>query len=979
MKRFIVIIMFLVVLAPIKASANDTTSIPIKFTAEEQAFIKEHPTLQLGVDPEFIPYEFIDSDGQYKGIANDYIQLLSQRIGMKMMIEPDKTWSEAYEMGVEKKVDVLPCISKTTERQQYFLFSDPYFAFQRVTVVQENNTTIKSLEDLKYTTVAVQRNSSHHSYLKNIPEINLSLYDSVEKALVAVSKGDETSFVGNLATSAYLIKSSGLTGLKYVSLDTEDQQSLYFAVRNDYPLLVSIINKGLASITEEEKMVIRDKWIGLENHIDYSNIIKTAAIAGSIIIIIFVVSIYWIIRLNKEISKRILIQDELNRAKIEAEIANRVKSTFLARMSHEIRTPLNAITGMAYLIKKSDITLSQKMYVDKITQAAHNMLSIINDILDFSKIEAGKVEIEDISFNLDKVIQQVISIISFRIEEQGIGFALTKEPQIPVHFIGDPKRIEQILLNLLSNAVKFTKDGEVSLGIRLIAQEGERYHLEFAVKDTGIGMSEDQIAQLFMPFSQADSSITRRFGGTGLGLSIVKSLVEMMNGEIHIYSAASKGSTFVIKLPLMIDAFQDFEEKKKVASFYVQNVRTLVLAKNDNLINLMQTYLVSFGIHAEFTKSPSNVQQLLRSVPTAGKIPFNLLIVDYDILAEQSFDFAKNILDDSKIISNPKIIMLIPLMREDLFEKIESSDLNLGITKPIIPSVLFDGIQEIFKKNDLESSLSIPVYIKSEEKKATKNYTVLVVEDNKTNQFIAKSILEPVGVNVILTDNGEEGVTYYTNHASDIDLILMDLHMPVLNGYDATLQIRMNDENVPIVAMTADAITGIEEQCKRVGINYYISKPFEPDKFIDTILEILDQHEGSALDSEKDAQVEITKEVETVQQTLPLINQDDALKLLGQNVQLYHMVLKEYIQENVSTCEDLDLEIQKSNYLQAAQIVHKAKGSSGNVGAKEVYKIAVVLQKALENNQQDEISKFYPEFNKLLNQSLAEIEEILKE
>ena len=971
--------MFLVVLAPIKASANDTTSIPIKFTAEEQAFIKEHPTLRLGVDPEFIPYEFIDSDGQYKGIANDYIQLLSQRIGIKMIIEPDKTWSEAYEMGVEKKVDVLPCVSKTTERQQYFLFSDPYFAFQRVTVVQENNTTIKSLEDLKYTTVAVQRNSSHHSYLKNIPEINLSLYDSVEKALVAVSKGYETSFVGNLATSAYLIKSSGLTGLKYVSLDTEDQQSLYFAVRNDWPLLVSIINKGLASITEEEKMVIRDKWIGLENHIDYSNIIKTAAIAGSIIIIIFVVSIYWIIRLNKEIAKRILIEDELKRAKIEAEIANRVKSTFLARMSHEIRTPLNAITGMAYLIKKSDITLSQKMYVDKITQAAHNMLSIINDILDFSKIEAGKVEIENISFNLDKVIQQVISIISFRIEEQGIGFALTKEPQIPVHFIGDPKRLEQILLNLLSNAVKFTKDGEVSLGIRLIAQEGERYHLEFAVKDTGIGMSEDQIAQLFMPFSQADSSITRRFGGTGLGLSIVKSLVEMMNGEIHIYSTESKGSTFVIKLPLMIDAFQDFEEKKKVASFYVQNVRTLALVKNDNLINLMQTYLVNLGIHAEFTQSPPNVQQMLQSVPTTGKSPFNLLIVDYDILAEKSFDFTKNILDDPKIISKPKIIMLIPLMREDLFEKIESSDLNLGITKPIIPSVLFDGIQEIFKKNDLKSSLSIPVSIKIEEKRATKNYNVLVVEDNKTNQFIAKSILEPVGVNVILTDNGEEGVTYYTNHDSDIDLILMDLHMPVLNGYDATLRIRMNDENVPIVAMTADAITGIEEQCKRVGINYYISKPFEPDKFIDTILEILDQHENTAVDSEKDAQVEITKEVENVQQALPLINQDDALKLLGHNVQLYHMVLKEYSLENVSTCEDLDLEIQKNNYLQAAQIVHKAKGSSGNVGAKELYKIAVVLQKALENNQQDEISKFYPKFNNLLKQSLTEIEEILKE
>lgn len=959
MKRFIIIIMILIL--PFNSIVFGTTSTRIEFTEQEQAFIKDHPTIRLGVDPDFIPYEFIDSDDQYKGIAADYIELLSKRIGIEMKVQPDKTWSEAYELAVEKELDVLPCISKTVGRQEYFNFSDPYFSFQRVIVVQNDNTTIKKIEDLKYKTVSVQENSSHQGYLKNIPEINLSLYPTVEESLVALSRGYETAYIGNLATTAYLIKSNGITGLKYVSIDTEDPQKLHFAVRNDWPLLVSIINKGLSSITEEEKIVISDKWIGLENEIDYSSIIKTAALIGSIVFIIFIVSIYWILRLRKEIAKRILIEEKLSQAKLEAEVANKVKSNFLASMSHEIRTPLNAITGMAYLLKKNGVTLSQRMYVDKITQAAHNMLDIINDILDLAKIESGKVEIENIPFSIDTVIQRVITIVSFKIEEKGIGFSLTKDMNTPVYFIGDSKRIEQILLNLLSNAVKFTTQGEVSLAIRLIAQEGELYHLEFAVKDSGIGMSEEQIAQLFIPFTQADSSINRRFGGTGLGLSIVKSFVELMKGEICVYSTQGKGSTFITKLPLLIDATKDLEEKKKAASFYLQNIRTMALLKNDNLINLLEVYLTNFGLNTEFTKSPTNAQQLLLSVNTVEIKSFDLFIVDYDILEEKSFEYLVNIINNPQIVIKPKIIMLIPMMREDIFEKIDLYGIELGITKPIIPSVLFDGIQEMFKVKDLEEQLPIPVSANRDYKKSTHIYNVLIVEDNKTNQFIAKSILEQVGITVALANNGEEGATYYLNHASEIDLILMDLHMPILNGYDATMRIRLYDLDVPIVAMTADAITGIEEQCKRVGINHYISKPFDPDKFINKILEILDK-QGDAKPK--------------VQAAAPLIIQEEALRLLGDNFQLYQLVLKEYRQENATTCIELEQEIQNGNYEQATQIVHKAKGSSGNIGAKELYNVSIILQKALENNQNDEILKLYPEFIRLLQQSLDEIEVI---
>lgn len=250
------------------AKTND-----VQLTQSEQNFIKEHPEVHLGVDPKFIPYEFIDTDGEYKGIAADYIQLISDRTGIKMVIQKDITWSDAYEKAVQKQLDVIPCVSKTKEREQYFLYSEPYYAFQRVVFLKANNATIKTLDDLMNKQVAVQTNSSHHSFMKTFDSIKLSTYTTVEEALQAVADEKEVAFVGNYATSSYLIKSNGITDLKYIKINTEENQSLYFAVRNDWPELVSIINKSLASITEEEKITINNRWIGIDKKIDYGQII----------------------------------------------------------------------------------------------------------------------------------------------------------------------------------------------------------------------------------------------------------------------------------------------------------------------------------------------------------------------------------------------------------------------------------------------------------------------------------------------------------------------------------------------------------------------------------------------------------------------------------------------------------------------------------------------------------------------------------
>jgi two-component system sensor histidine kinase/response regulator len=241
----------------------------VSWTEDELAFMEEHPVIRLGVDPGFVPFEFIDEDGEYKGIAADYLALISEKTGLQFEVVKGLTWPEAYDMALAGKVDVLPAIGKTKEREEQFLFSKPYYYYKRVIVTRDTDTEISGIDDLKGFTVAVQRNSSHHSYLLSYQNINLSLYDSVEAALTAVATGTEKAFIGNLATTNYLIRLNGLTNLRFVSFEAEKQQALHFAVRKDWPELVNIFNKALGTITESEKLAINNKWVELDTDIDY--------------------------------------------------------------------------------------------------------------------------------------------------------------------------------------------------------------------------------------------------------------------------------------------------------------------------------------------------------------------------------------------------------------------------------------------------------------------------------------------------------------------------------------------------------------------------------------------------------------------------------------------------------------------------------------------------------------------------------------
>lgn len=927
----------------------------ISLTEDELAFMKAHPLIRLGVDPGFVPFEFIDDNGEYKGITADYLALISEKTGLQFEVVKGLIWPEAYDMALAGEIDALPGIGKTSEREEYFLFSEPYYYYKRVIVTRDTETDISGIEDLEGFAVAVQRNSSHHSYLLSYPHINLSLYDSVEAALTAVATGTEKAFIGNLATTNYLVRSNGLTDLRFISFEAEKQQALYFAVRKDWPELINIFNKAMDIITESEKLTINKKWVELDTDIDYRPIIRILSIVGAFIAVFLSVSFFWIARLKKEIRQRKQIQLELEKAKHEADEANEFKSSFMARMSHEIRTPLNAITGMSYLLKKTQTSLMQSMYIDRITQAANNMLSIINDILDFSKIEAGKVELEITSFSMDQVIQDVVNIVSYKIDEQQIGFRLSKDPLVPNWFFGDSKRIEQILLNVLNNAAKFTSSGEVSLDVRLTAKENDTYHIAFTIKDTGIGMSEEQVNKLFTPFEQGDSSINRRFGGSGLGLSIVKNLLDMMGGEIKVFSTPNEGSTFIIYLPLNIDKEKEAIYKKAISANHFRDVRTLVLEKSGANINLIESYLSNFGMSCELTSSEASALSMLEAA-NENKFakPFDLFIIDYDTPSKGGFRFIEAMRNNNKIAKLPKIMMLLPMMREDLFDRLNEHGIDIGIGKPIIPSVLLNGVLDIFNLKAVSGSQPSSSR-ESGPTKLEKHYHVLLAEDNKTNQLIARALLKQIGIESIIANDGKEAIEQYEEHMDSIDLILMDLHMPVINGYEAAKKIREISTKIPIVAMTADVILGVRDKCEQSGIYHYISKPFNPDHFIQTIKDIIMENESD------------------IYMDRAVLDRQLGLKNMGDNLVLYHQVLEEYRNENQNTLDRLNAAINEKRYEDAKQIVHKVKSSSGSIGAKSLQEVAISLQKALNEEKNEEILLLQDKFSKILRKLLEEI------
>ncbi len=657
---------------------------------------------------------------------------------------------------------------------------------------------------------------------------------------------------------------------------------------------------------------------------------------------------------------------ELLEARDEAIAANKSKSDFLSVISHEIRTPMNAIIGMTRLVLKTELTAKQQDYLIKVQVSSRMLLGIINDILDFSKIEAGKLELEKVVFNLNDILNDLSSLMSEKAIEKGLQLKIITAEDVPMDLVGDPLRLEQILLNLVSNALKFTSQGSITINISLAEQPKSANNtgqimLEFSVNDTGIGLTNDQISLLFQTFSQADKSTTRRYGGTGLGLAICKRMVGMMKGDIHVSSEIDKGSSFIFTALFGL-APTKVVDRKVMGSDMLRGIKALVVDGNEISRNVLSLYLESFSFQVTTVSSAEQAVWLLGNAPDT----YQLVILDWPRLTMEGVSVARQIKNNLELVYIPRIIMLTAHGKDDVMQRPNDLALDGILIKPVLPTALFKAIVDAFGCTipDVDAILRAKIKEKPYEFKGIK---ILLVEDNHINRQVAMETLEQEGFEVSIAINGMDAVNKI--HANCFDAVLMDLQMPVMDGYEATRIIRSDLKyvNLPIIAMTAHVMEDVREKCLYIGMNGYVTKPIDVDELLANLTDVINP--------ELRKTAAITRK-ETHQQTdiglpefLPGIDMPQILKNVGGNKQLLCDVVLKFHETFGDVQGQLDGFLRANDVESSLNLLHTLKGVAANLAMFELKLCIDALEQTLTKQcsySPELLADFVGAFNKVL-------------
>ena len=678
----------------------------------------------------------------------------------------------------------------------------------------------------------------------------------------------------------------------------------------------------------------------------------------------------------------------LEQARDAAEAAEHAKSDFLATMSHEIRTPMNTVLGMTRLALQTELAPRQKNYLEKINTAANTLISIINDVLDFSKIEAGKLDLEETEFTLESVLESVAAVTAMRAEEKGLEIVYAVAPDVPERLVGDSLRLGQVLINLVNNAVKFTDHGEVVVTIDRVPQSRiSAAMLQFAVRDTGIGLDSNQISGLFRAFSQADRDISRKYGGTGLGLAICKQLVERMGGMIWAISEPGKGSTFFFTMRAALPIAPQ-SNRATTRQTNLKGRRVLIVDDNASAREILSQMVGHFGMQVEVVDSGASALKSLKLASQEQK-PFELVLMDWRMPDMDGLDAAQRIRADKNLRETPAVLMVTAYGREEVLRRSEALGLQGVLIKPVTESVMFNTIIDVLdhphriNQDDLitapdEKPPTVETHAPFKEKwlEQLNRRRVLVVDDNALNREVVSDFLILAGVEVETASDGVDALSML--ETADYEAVLMDVHMPVMDGLSAAREIRRHDRwsKLPIIALTAQARTEDRQASLAAGMNAHLTKPIDEMELYRTLCDLLPHIPNSIGEhSISDGTALHQQAIEPVQadDPLPRLDLSAALARLGNNQERLSRLLHGFVRDFAAAPVKLAKEHENGRLEEVAALAHAVKGAASYLDANDLCESAESLEQAARRLDSNAVNEQVPVFRRHLEAVLRHL------